>query len=168
MLIVPMHAKTSLPQQPAQLSAEVRVLVCREMCTPGKAQVSLTLPVQAHLSAPVPRTRDLFAATQKSLPKPAPASWKFRVDDTKDSFILKTHTGHPTTQAMFFPLLESQIDNAAPQKFVSEPAGFQLTLVKSAQLLKPIGQLKGVLVVSANQAYSIDVPVGKPLARKSH
>jgi hypothetical protein len=38
--------------------------------------------------------------------------------------------------------------------------GFQLSLRKSDQLLKRIKRLKGVLELSANQTYVIDVAVG--------
>jgi hypothetical protein len=38
--------------------------------------------------------------------------------------------------------------------------GFQLTLRKSDQLLKPIKRLKGVLELSGDQTYLIDVVVG--------
>src|ERR1700685_1711902 len=38
-LMVPRHAEASLAaQQPVRLVAQVKVLVCREMCIPGKAQ----------------------------------------------------------------------------------------------------------------------------------
>jgi thiol:disulfide interchange protein DsbD len=162
-LIVPLHAQAGFTaQQPVRIGAEVRVLVCREMCTPGKAQVSLTLPVRAQPPVPDARTRELFAATRKSLPKPAPAGWRFRVDDAKDTFLLSANSGHQIKQAVFFPALESQVDNAAPQKLQPTPTGFRLTLRKSDQLLKPIERLKGVLVLSSNEAYLIDVPVGRP------
>ena len=162
-LIVPMHADAKLASQgPAQLGAEVRVLVCREICVPGKAQLSLTLPVKSQAPAPDARTSGLFAAARKSLPQPAPRNWKFSVGDAKDSFVLSANVGHQITQAVFFPLAESQIDNAAPQNLAPTAAGFRLTLRKSAQLLKPIERLKGVLVLSADRAYSIDAPLSKP------
>ncbi len=41
--------------------------------------------------------------------------------------------------------------------------GFQLTLKKSDQLLAPIKRLEGVLEISANQTYVIDVAVGNAL-----
>ena len=162
-LIVPMHADAKLASQgPAQLGAEVKVLVCREICVPGKAQLSLTLPVKSQAPAPDARTSDLFAAARKSLPQPSPRNWKFAVGDAKDSFVLSANVGHQITQAVFFPLAESQIDNAAPQNLAPTAGGFRLTLRKSDQLLKPIERLKGVLVLSADRAYSIDAPLSKP------
>lgn len=161
-LIVPMHADAHLPdQQSAQVVAQVSVLVCREMCIPGKAQVSLTLPIKPQALTADSRTAELFAATRKALPRPAPMNWKFALADENSSFLLTVSLGRPITQALFYPLVESQIDNAAPQKLLPTPNGFRLTLRKSDQLLKPIERLKGVLVLSADQAYLMDVPVGK-------
>ena len=168
MLIVPMHAGANLAaQQPAQLGAEARVLVCREICIPGKAQLSLTLPIKSQLPAPDALAKDLFTATRKSLPRPAPGNWKFSVEGAKDSFVLAANLGQQITQAIFFPLDEAQIDNSAPQKFVPVTTGFRLTLRKSDDLLKPIDRLKGVLVLSGDQGYSIDVPVSKPGAARN-
>jgi len=169
-LLVPMHAPAGLAaQQPARLIAEVKVLVCREMCIPGKAQVSLALSVKSQPPAPDARTRELFTATRKSLPRPAPAGWKFSAEDAKDSFVLTANIGQQVTQAVFFPLAESQMENAAPQVLQPAPAGFRLTLKKSDRLLKPIDRLKGVLVLSGERAYRIDVPLSTAgVARIDH
>ena len=168
-LIVPIHAPASLKsQQSAQIGAEVKVLVCREICIPGKAQLSLTLPVESRAAAPDARNSSLFAAARKSLPRPAPRSWKFSVADAGNSFVLTANLGHQVSQAVFFPLAESQIDNAAPQNLLPASAGFRLTLRKSDQLRKPTARLKGVLVLSAAQAYIIDVPLGSPGAAENN
>jgi DsbC/DsbD-like thiol-disulfide interchange protein len=168
MLIAAIHAEGSLTSQsPAQLGAEVKVLVCREICIPGTAQLSLTLPIKSQPPAPDARTSNLFIAARNSLPRPAPKSWRFSVADENNAFVLTANLGHRVTQAVFFPLVESQIDNAAPQKLLPVAAGFRLTLRKSDQLLKPIERLKGVLVLSADRAYLIDVPLSKPGAAKN-
>jgi len=88
------------------------------------------------------------------------------VSDQKDSFLLTAKVGRQTTRAIFFPLEESQIDNSAAQKIVPIATGFQLTLRKSDQLLKPITRLKGVLELSANQMYVIDEVVRDNLANR--
>jgi len=168
-LIVPVHAESSLAAQPlARLGAEIKVLVCREMCIPGKTQLSLTLPIKSGPAAPDVRTRELFAAARKDLPRPAPQSWKFSADDAKDSFVLAANVAPQITQAIFFPLAEAQIDNAAPQSLQRLATGFRLTLRKSDRLLKPIERLQGVLVLSGNHAYLIDVPVSKRGARRNN
>ncbi len=160
-LIVPMHAEVTVAaQKTVQLAAQVAVLVCREMCIPGKAQLSLTLPVRTQQPTADARTEDVFAATRKSLPRPMPGSWRFSIVEAKDSFLLTANFGHQINEATFYPLLESQIDNAAQQKLEPLPTGFRMTLRKSDQLLKPIDRLKGVLALSAGQAYWMDVTVG--------
>jgi|SRR5882672_1116009 len=161
MLLVPVRASSTLPtNQAVQLGAQLRVLICREICIPGKAQISLTLPIKSMPPEVDARTRDLFTAARKSLPQREPGDWEFKVSDEKDSFILTAKLGRQTTQATFFPLEESLIDNSSAQKVVTVATGFQLTLRKSDQLLKPIKRLKGVLELSANEAYVIDVAVG--------
>jgi len=161
-LIIPMRADTTLSSQnPAQIAANVKVLVCREMCIPGKAQVSLALPVKSQPSPANSRSTHFFTEARKAWPRTALASWKFSISQTNDSFVLTANLGRKITDAMFFPLAESQVSNAAPQTLVPTATGFTLTLRKSEQLLKPIARLKGVLVLSGEQPYSIDVPIGK-------
>jgi thiol:disulfide interchange protein DsbD len=145
---------------------ELKVLVCREICIPGKTQISLALPIKSMPPELDTRTSELFAVARRSLPRRPPDGWEFHVSDQKDSFVLTAKIGREATRATFFPLEESQIDNAAPQKIVPVATGFQLTLRKSDQLLKPIGRLKGVLELSANQTYVIDVVVGDALAAR--
>jgi DsbC/DsbD-like thiol-disulfide interchange protein len=167
MLLVPVRASSTLStNQTAQLGAELRVLVCREICIAGKAQISLPLAIKSMPPEVDARTSELFAAARKSLPRQAPGGWEFNVSDQKDSFVLTAKLGRQTTRAAFFPFEESQIDNSAPQKIVPVATGFQLTLRKSDQLLKPIKRLKGVLELSANQTYVIDVVVGDALVAR--
>jgi thiol:disulfide interchange protein DsbD len=164
-LIVPMHVGTSLAAQtPAQIAAEVKVLVCREMCIPGKAQASLTLPVKPQPPQVDGQNAHFFTEARKALPQPPPANWKFNIAETSDSFVLTANLGRRIAEATFFPLVESQISNAAPQSLAPTATGFRMALRKSDQLLKPIARLKGVLVLPGERAYSIDVPIGKPIA----
>ena len=164
-LIVPMRADANLSSQnPVQIAANVKVLVCREMCIPGKAQVSLMLPVKLQPPPASAQSTQFFTEARKAWPRPAPASWKFSIAQTNDSFVLTANLGHKITGAIFFPLAESQVSNAAPQTLVPTGTGFTLTLRKSDQLLKPIARLKGVLVLSGEQPYSIDAPISKPVA----
>jgi len=161
-LIAPMRVDSSFAsRQPVSIIAQVKVLVCREMCIPGNAQLSLTLPVKSESPARDTRTRNLFTAARKSLPRPAPTNWKLNLDDERHTFVLTANVGHEISQADFFPLAESQISNTASQKLLPVAGGFRLTLQKSDQLLKPIERLKGVLVLSDGRSYLIVVRVSK-------
>ena len=90
------------------------------------------------------------------------------MNDAKDSFVLAANPGPRIRKAIFFPLAEAQIDNSAPQTLQPRATGFRLTLRKSDRLLKPIERLKGVLVLSGNHGYLIDVPVGTRGALKNN
>lgn len=137
------------------------MLVCREMCIPGKAHLSLALPVKSAPPAADARSAAWFAEARKSLPRPAPANWNFFVADANGTFVLTAKVGHPVTAVSFFPLAESQVSNAAGQLLMPDESGFRLTLPKSDQLLKPIERLRGVIVLPDERAYTIDVPIGK-------
>jgi len=159
-LLVPLHVAAILPaQRPLTLSANVRVLVCKDVCIPGKTQVKLTLPVTAQSPALDQAERGLFASARARLPHTAPGNWKFAARENKDSFVLSVRIGKRVAQAYFYPLEESQIQNAAPQPIVPDAAGFALTLRKSDQLAKPVARLKGVLILSGDKAFLLDVPV---------
>jgi DsbC/DsbD-like thiol-disulfide interchange protein len=167
MLIVPLRAGAAAAEQaPIQIDAEVKVLVCREMCIPGTARLSLVLPVKSQPPVADTRAADWFAAARKALPRPVPASWKISVTDTGDSFVFAAKLGEPVAHADFFPREESQVKDAAPQRFAPVPGGFQLTLRKSDQLLKPIARLKGVLVLTGDRGYIVAVPVSKAAAAR--
>jgi DsbC/DsbD-like thiol-disulfide interchange protein len=158
-LLVPMHASASLSAQaPLTLSANVRLLVCKDICVPGKTQVALTLPVTTQTTAPDQAARSLFVSAHARLPRTVPSGWKFAVKEEKDSFVLLANVGKRVERAYFYPLEESQIQNAAEQPITPEASGFVLTLRKSDQLTKPVARLKGVLLLS-DRAYMVDAPV---------
>jgi DsbC/DsbD-like thiol-disulfide interchange protein len=160
MLLVPVRASSTLSaNKTVRIDVELSVLVCREICVPGKTQTSLSLPIKSRAPEPDTRGSELFTVARKSLPRKPPDDWKFSVNNKKDSFIIIANLGWKITRAVFFPLAESQIDNSAPQVIVPVATGFQLTLRKSDQLLTPIKRLEGVLELSSNQTYVIDVAV---------
>src|SRR5208282_6152438 len=71
---------TSLPS----LSADVKYIVCRDMCIPGKAHITLSGPAGGDWAA----WHALFEQTRAQLPRPAPASWKVTAVSDKQHFIL--------------------------------------------------------------------------------
>jgi len=147
------------------LAADLTAIVCREVCIPAKAHLSLSLPVRAERPGESAETVAMFRAAQKALPKPAAGSWRPSAKDLGDSFELRVNTGHTASEAWFAPLDPLEIENAAPQKSVTTAAGVRLILKKSDQLLKPVSRLRGVLVLHQG-AYLIDAPVGRAPAKR--
>ena len=143
--------------KPATLSADIRYLICREVCIPAKAQASLTIP--SGNAANTVAGRQLFESTFANSPKPLPAGWKATASDSGGFFVLSVETGTSESKATFFPLEQDQIDNAAPQSVSAAARGVQIKLRKSDQLVKPISVLKGVVVFGPDRAFEVSAPV---------
>ncbi|MGC1292064.1 MAG: protein-disulfide reductase DsbD domain-containing protein [Candidatus Acidiferrales bacterium] len=145
------------------LSAKVDGLVCREMCIPGKAQLSLALPVNIlsnkSASAGLGPKAALFREAHARIPLAAPAAWRISAASEKDDFVLIVETGRREAAATFFPLEAEQINNDAAQAATPFSRGVRLKLQKSDGLLKPIAQLRGVLELGAGRAYQIAASV---------
>jgi DsbC/DsbD-like thiol-disulfide interchange protein len=142
-----------------RIAARVHYLVCRDICIPGQKRLELTLPVKSRAVAG--SDVQLFEATRRRLPQPAPESWKISAVSMGDDFVLNLKIGR-SGAPRFFPLEEEQIENAAPQTATTIPGGFRLHLKKSRHLLKPLSRLRGVLVVGPGKAYLLDVSFSQP------
>lgn len=160
LLFAPLNVPASVRDDVSvTLRANVSWLVCREMCIPGKAQLSLTLPVDRGADSASAATVMLFARTEAKVPKRAPATWKAYATNEKADFVLTIETGKQESAATFFPREAEQINNDAAQAATPFSRGVRLKLQKSDGLLKPIARLRGVLELGPGHAYEIDVPV---------
>jgi thiol:disulfide interchange protein/DsbC/DsbD-like thiol-disulfide interchange protein len=105
--------------QSVTLSANVRWLVCKDICVPEESPVSLTLPlIDGGLSPRRSPDAAAIAAARDALPKPAP--WPVRYGINADRITLEVDSlggdAGKITAARFFPVNWGQIVNAAPQK----------------------------------------------------
>jgi DsbC/DsbD-like thiol-disulfide interchange protein len=145
----------------AALSADVRYLICREVCIPAKANVTLAVPATNEPPAAAAARREIFHSARAGWPQPVPVGWKVQANDQGPHFVLDLDTGSREMKALFFPLEEDQIDNAAAQTVTPTARGVRITLKKSDQLLKPISTLKGVIVLG-NAANGAPAPSAPP------
>ncbi len=143
----------------APLSAHVDWLVCREVCIPGKTDLALPLPVAAQKGPVDPARQALFDRFRARLPQPLPSSAKAVFGSTPGGFALAL-TGHPATNAEFFPLEQSQIVNAAPQPFQAVNGGIQISIKKDENFHTQPALLNGVLLLGDGTAYEIHAPPG--------
>jgi DsbC/DsbD-like thiol-disulfide interchange protein len=163
LLPLTIHAPSAISNRmPVEFAVDAKWLVCREVCIPEHAQLQLLLPVAATAKINEPSAQ-LFAKTLKLIPQPLPSGWKVSFTSAKDELVLTINAGKSITQAEFFPLDPGQIDNPAPQKLQPSHTGATLTLKKSDLLLKPISNLRGVLVIPGSPAYRIEAPVRQPI-----
>ena len=144
------------PANPVTLSADVRYLICREVCIPAAALAKLSIPSANSGDA---ADRELFRRAFDSAPKAWPAGWKAHASENGGFFVLALETGASESKAAFFPLEEDQIDNDAQQGLTPSPRGVQIKLKKSDQLKKPVAELKGVVVLGAGRAYEVSAPL---------
>ena len=160
LLMAAVRAPANLkPGGTVEFQANVRWLVCHEICIPGRQTVTLSLPVTSDPPKPDARWRQLFSRTSAQLPMPLPAGWSVTAAANPESFVLSIQTGTREPSAIFYPLEPLQIKNAAPQQAMPFDGGVRLLLRKSDQLLHRVASLKGVLVLRHDKAYAINAPV---------
>lgn len=141
-------------QGAARLAANIRWMICENTCIPGKATLSISLPVAAAAPKPSPQARLLKDARGRL---PQAATWRGSVSAAGDALLFKVKT--PAKAAEFFPLDDLLIENAAPQRFSGTAGGFELAVKKSEQLATLPARIKGIIVVDGKRAYKVDLPV---------
>jgi DsbC/DsbD-like thiol-disulfide interchange protein len=159
LLMAPIERAAATSNLLTSVEADVRYLVCQEICIPGKAHVTLPFPAAGVTPKRAPDRHSLFEQTRSHLPRPQPVGWKVTVTQQNDHFLLSVRGGSQIRGATFFPLEAGQIENSAPQAFIMTKAGFRLVLRVSEQLARPISALNGVLVLDSGRAFELNAPV---------
>lgn len=160
LLAVPLQVPADYePGAPSTLAADVRYVICREVCIPAKAHVSLSIPSGGSAPAKLAARPELFRAARERWPKPLPAGWEIKASDAGSHVVLSIRTGQREDKAAYFPLGQDQIENAAPQVVAPVERGAQLTLQKADPQSKAASVLKGILVFAPDRAFEIAVPV---------
>jgi len=141
------------------VEANVRWMVCADMCVPGRADVSLSYPLGVQEQGQVAGWKAAIDAARGRVPGRAPAAWKASARSAGDTFVLDVTTGAREAQAVFFPLELSQVNDSTPQTVTPLASGVRVTLRKSSQLVKDPAVLKGVLALSGGRAYVVEAAV---------
>jgi thiol:disulfide interchange protein len=157
---ITLNADTTVkPPTTAPLSAHVNWLVCREVCIPGKADLSLPLRIAAQGAPTDPARQVLFDRFRSLMPQPLPSSAHAVFAPAPGGFALAL-TGHSAVNAEFFPLDQNQILNAAPQPVRALNNGISISLKKDENFRTPLAQLNGVLLLADGTAYEIHAGPG--------
>jgi len=138
------------------LTANLRWLVCKDVCVPQKGSATTTIRVGTNGVDPV--AKPIVDAAEAKLPKTPPIQWKMNALQNPSHVMLNFRPGIKVREATFFPEDREVIENAALQKLSSTSYAAQLAL-KKGDTAKKIARLKGVLVVNGADAYTVDVPV---------
>ena len=145
------------------IDAKVDWLVCREVCLPGKAELTTTLQLVSGKPAVVSGSgsdAELMKRLASTLPTSLPANVKVVFQPTADGFRLGVETGQHEATAAFFPSDQDILSNPAPQKALLAAKGVVLDLKKDAALTANPAQLNGVLELSNGRAWEISALPG--------
>jgi thiol:disulfide interchange protein DsbD len=158
--------KPTSADKPIHLDAQVRWLVCREVCIPGKAHLGLNLAVTPGATGPA-SPRGALAEALQLIPAPPPPSIQFSAQGGKSTYALTLITGQPQDDAEFYPFDQDQIANASEQTIQKLPNGVRLLIQRAEDpnqlpnhVIGPLPkQIAGVFKLSDTVAYAVTAPV---------
>jgi thiol:disulfide interchange protein DsbD len=168
LLPVEVRVPAAIPAREVRIAGRVDWLECLEICVPGKAELSLVLPVHGE-AAPGPYGA-LFAEARRRLPAKDP-SWRFSASLAGPTVTLALRPPRPAElkSAWFYPTAPGLIEHAQPQELKREGASHRLALVRDPNGT-PADRLAGVLVAETTRgtlALEVDAPLAPGPARAS-
>ncbi len=159
-ITVPADAK---PGETVTLKAAVSWLVCKDVCIPEDATLTLTLPVTDGTPVPDPKYGAAITKTLADAPKPAGLEARYQVDGETLRLAVTGAAvrGADVSHAYFFAYDGTAVDHAKPQKAGKGPDG--LTLIIPAGYAYTHGKgpphLMGVVSLG-DHAYEVDATAG--------
>jgi thiol:disulfide interchange protein/DsbC/DsbD-like thiol-disulfide interchange protein len=150
----------------AQLAATAKWLVCKDICIPGEAELSLRVPVSDATPQPDPAWRGAFEKARAQIPRAAP-DWESRYAIVDGDFSLSVQGAQFPQQSTveFFPLANDLLAHAAEIRVLIDPTnGLRLSQRLSSYFVEPPAALRGVLVIhegKSAKAFQIDAQPGE-------
>jgi thiol:disulfide interchange protein/DsbC/DsbD-like thiol-disulfide interchange protein len=137
------------PGGQVEFAARADFLICRDVCIPSGANLTLSLPVRD--AASPSRRAAQFAATRALVPlRIALQDAAATIED--DRILLSFRAPAALTKAEFFPLEEARIEPAAPQIVRVDGDRIALYLTAAKPIAAGFTRLKGVLVAGDGPA----------------
>ena len=141
------------------IAADVKWLVCEEICVPEEASVRLALPLIEGPLSPRPSPHaGAIAAARKSVPAPAP--WAASFHAAKDGVVLKIDGVaaelSSASDIRFFPSEWGRINHAAPQSFAFQGGDLLMRFASGDLTAAPGAPLEGLLAVEARVGGGIE------------
>jgi thiol:disulfide interchange protein/DsbC/DsbD-like thiol-disulfide interchange protein len=136
-----------------RLAAHADWLVCKDICIPESADLTLVLPVGKAAAATPTRLRDEFAAAWAHIPKPIGLTGAGAIVDG-DRIRLKFVPDRPLDRLEFFPLEPARVQAAAPQRLNVTALGATLDLLAAQPVAPDFKVLRGVLVANGGPSFA--------------
>ncbi len=149
LLLVPLGVPATASGDAVALRAHVDWLVCKDVCIPGSADLSLDLPLVQGSVTPDPRWIDAFARARNELPQRVEG---LVASARADERVIRLNvqcpgcTAGPLSSAYFFPVVEGLIEPARPQIMSTSVDRIELQLPVAVDLRVPTAPVEGVLV----------------------
>ncbi len=147
------------------LHAKAKWLVCKDVCIPGSAELSLSLAVADSVQLSDANAAG-FERDRALLPQPLPASAQARFAIADGAFSLSL-AGAALPQAKhiaFFPLAGDLVNHAAAQRMIESSGEWRLTQALSAYYVQPPKQVDGLWVLTltdgSRQSYALSAVPG--------
>ena len=139
--------KDAKPGEVVPLKASATWLVCKEVCVPEEALLTVPVVIGAPGASSNPA---LFAAARASLPTPSPWAARYALGDVLRLFVAAKSLvdAHPK-DAAFFPVSDGMVAGSAPQSMGFTADGLVLRLSPGKKIVKTGGALEGVLVLTS-------------------
>ncbi|MGH6609729.1 MAG: protein-disulfide reductase DsbD family protein [Burkholderiaceae bacterium] len=136
---------------PVTLNGHASWLECKDVCIPGDAKVTLTLPVKQQ--AGPSSSSALFKTAQALVPQTSLAG-NATIDSGRIRISITPPTGKKLDKVEFFPLEEGRIEAAAPQELKSENGQSAIYLTAAKPVAPDFKTLKGVIVANGGPGYA--------------
>ncbi len=169
-VLLPVPLKASVDAKPgsiATLKAHAAFLVCKDVCVPADADLSVDVPIAAAAGPPDPKWGPRIAQALAGAPKPGVLKAAMTVNGQaiKLSVAGRAAISPGRDRAYFFPYDSAAIDQPQPQAIDRGPSGLTLTLApgQAFKASPPPSELSGVLSLG-DQAYEITAHASAPLA----
>ena len=157
------------PDEPVELIVNVSWLICKDVCLPGKATLTLELPVAKGNPAVNESLAATFEAAENALPR-VDSTWRLSAGYAGDRIELRvegpTERLSDMAEAMFFPTEPGLIAPSAEQPLSLADGRLSLSLQPVPENMASILHLQGVLVADSGwddtgqlKALQVDVPV---------
>ena len=157
-LLSKLTVPASVTSKTAEIAADVRYLVCREVCVPAKERVAVTLPLDATTKQSA--ENGVIQTANASLPQSLPEDVHVSAVSDRDSFVLTVASKDAKFGPVhdFIPADAQIIENTIMPVVEHSGNATRLRLKKSEQLSQPVTTLRGLLIAN-DKAYEVAMPV---------
>ncbi len=152
MLLVDLTPPPQAAPGPVTLKADADWLVCKDICIPEKASLTLAFAVAGGDPGPDSRNASLFARERARLPA-VPAGWDAQSAIAGNKLTLRVMPPAGATapaKVSYFPFRENFVDHPAPQTLVRDGNGLRLEVKLVEPVAAGIANAAGVFVAEGS------------------